>query len=92
MQDFTVTYTGSLGERSLKIVDACIKRIIAEQSGEANQMTQTKCMNILKAVVQQKGFLSSCGQPFEQICLPVLGLMADPSKIQFEDDICSLIK
>lgn len=55
-------------------------------------MAQTKCMNILKAVIQQKGFLSSCGQQFEQICLPVLALMQNPDKIQFEDDICALIK
>jgi hypothetical protein len=36
--------------------------------------------------------LTECGQAFEQACLPVLGLMQDPSKIEFEDDICGLIK
>lgn len=55
-------------------------------------MTQSKCINILKALAQQKDFLPACGPQFEQVCTPVLALLQHADKITFEDDICIIIK
>lgn len=55
-------------------------------------MTQAKCMNILKALAQQKSLLPTCGPQFEQAMTPVLALVQQADKISFEDDICSIIK
>ena len=55
-------------------------------------MVQSKCINILRAMAQQKGFLRQCGPAFEQAFTPVLALVQHANKITFEDDICDIIR
>jgi hypothetical protein len=81
----------------LIIFDSVVARVIYEQNlregkSDPSSVTIGKCMNILRMLVEKKEYISAFAEQFEERLKPLYLYMAEPQKINFDEDIIIILK
>ena len=66
--------------------------VVKQGQGGKDSIVVQKCLNILKATTGKKDFTSTFYEDVEKAFLLLFEFMADPTKINFADDILVILK
>jgi hypothetical protein len=85
------------GEDVIPIVQSLVQRILTElklchERGERNNLIINKCWNVIRLITELDTFMPTYASSIEEQLKPLFEFMADPSKIEFEDDIVLTIR
>jgi hypothetical protein len=102
VQDFIKYYHNQMSETGccqeiVPFVHSLVQRILVElkgchERGERNNLIINKCWNVIRMVSELDSFMPKYANPIEEQLKPLFEYIADPSKIEFEDDIVLTIR
>ena len=86
-----------MGDSVLPFVQTLVTRNLTElkschEKGEKNNIIINKCWNVLRLISELNSFMPRYAPQFEELMKPLFEFMADPSRVEFEDDIVLTIK
>lgn len=86
-----------MNEQIIIIFEAIVNRVLAEQASkekgpDAANMRIGKCMNILRGIIDKQEYISAFADTFEEKLKPLYMFMADPTQINFDEDILLILK
>jgi hypothetical protein len=95
--EFGKFYCRVLNEQVLILFDSVVARVIYEQNSregksDPSSVTIGKCMNIIRMLVEKKEYISAFAEQFEEKLKPLYIYMAEPQKINFDEDIVIILK
>lgn len=95
--DFVKSYSDAIGESVIPFVESLVTRIVIElkschEKGEKNNIVINKCWNVLRVICESDSFMPRFAAQIENTMKPLFEYMADPSKVEFEDDIVLSVK
>lgn len=85
------------GEDVIPFVQSLVQRILIElkqchERGERNNLIINKCWNVIRLITELDTFMPAYAPAIEEQLKPLFEFMADPKKIEFEDDIVLTIR
>jgi hypothetical protein len=94
IKEFVSTFKLHLFDEIVDLVSHIVNRvkISLHSSSDSAQQIMQQCINVLRKITDTKEIVTKLGPQIEIALIPVLELMADPSKINFEDDLLVIIK
>jgi hypothetical protein len=95
--DFVKSYSDAIGESVIPFAESLVNRIVVElkschEKGEKNNIVINKCWNVLRVICESDSFMPRFAAQIENTMKPLFEYMADPSKVEFEDDIVLSVK
>ena len=101
LQSILATAGNRIGEKIFPVLAALVDRVQLEVRGHGNQYPQLvstptvlnygiidNCWNVIRTIAENKQFITDFLDHFEQTLKPMFMLIAEPTKIHFDDDIC----
>jgi hypothetical protein len=97
LMDLVKHYNHAIGDTILPFAKSLVSRVLSEvvrvhAKGEKNSIYINKCWNLLRLIAETDSFMPYYSNELEEILKPLFEYMADPSMIEFEDDVVLIIK